>query len=69
MIDVVAKSLYVAEKQLNEAKAQYAVIVTRPTHHVSALTENCFYVIRQQFHGGVYHLVVAAKIGREIVKR
>ncbi len=68
MIDVVAKSLYAAEKQLNEAQIQYTVIVTRPTRHISALAEDCFYVIRQQFHDGVYHLVAAAKMGKESVK-
>ncbi|SFL72693.1 hypothetical protein [Pelosinus propionicus] len=68
MIDVVAKSLYVAEKQLNEAQIPYTVIVTRPTRHISDLSENCFYVIRQQFNNGVYHLVAAAKMGRESFK-
>lgn len=65
MIDTVAKPLYVAEKELDEAQIKYTVTITRPTRQVSSLEKDLFYVIRQQFNNGIYHLMVAAKMGRE----
>jgi hypothetical protein len=65
MIDTVAKPLDVVEKELDEAQIKYTVKITRPTRQVSGAEKDLFYVIRQQFNNGVYHLMVAAKMARE----
>jgi hypothetical protein len=64
MIDTVAKPLCIVKKKLDDAQIKYTVTITSPTRQVSDL-EDLFYVIRQQLHDGVYHLVVAAKMGKE----
>jgi hypothetical protein len=67
MIDTVAKPLCIVKKQLDDAQIKYKVSVTSPTRQVFDL-DDFFYVIRQQLHDGVYHLVVAAKMGKEKLK-
>jgi hypothetical protein len=65
IIDTVAKPFNVVEKQLDEAQIKYTVTITRPTRQVSGPEEDLFYVVRQKFNDGIYHLTVAAKMGRE----
>ena len=65
MIDTVAKPLYVVEKQLDEAQIKYTVTITRPTRQEAGLEEDLYYVIRQRFNNGIYHLVVAAKMSKK----
>jgi len=64
MIDTVAKPLCIVKKQLDDAQIKYTVTITSPTRQVSNL-EDSSYVIRQQLRDDVYHLVVAAKLGKE----
>lgn len=63
MIDTVARPLCIVKKQLDDAEIKYTVTITSPTRQISNL-EDFFYVIRQQIYDGVYHLVVAAKMGK-----
>lgn len=66
MIDTVAQPLCIVKKQLDEVNAKYTVTTTHPTRQVSSVKEDSFYIIRQQIDSnGVYHLVVAAKMGKE----
>lgn len=66
MIDTVGRSLCAVEKQMVELNAKYTVITTHPTRQVSSLQKDSFYIIRQQVDSdGTYHLVVAAKMGKE----
>jgi hypothetical protein len=64
MVDTVAKPLCIVKKQFDDAQVKYIVTITSPTRQISNL-EDFFYVIRQQICDGVYHLVVAAKMGKE----
>lgn len=65
MVNTVAQYLPTVRKQLDEMNVKYLISTTRPTRHVSNLDEDCLYVIRQQIDtNGVYHLTVAAKMGK-----
>lgn len=65
-MDSVAQSLEVVQKQLEHANLKYKITMTRPTRNLSNLDEDLLCVIRQQVDtDGVYHLVVAAKMGSE----
>lgn len=65
-MDTVAQCLSAVRKQLDEVNAKYVISMTRPTRNVSGLDEECLYVIRQTIDAqGVYHLVAAAKMGKE----
>lgn len=65
-MDSVAQSLAVIQKQLEHANLKYKITMTRPTRNVANLDESNLCVIRQQVDtDGIYHLVVAAKMGRE----
>jgi len=65
-VDTVAHCLVVAKEQLDEVNVKYIISMTRPTRNLSNLDENYLYVIRQRIDtDGVYHLIVAAKMGKE----
>jgi len=66
MVDTVAQCISAAKEQLNEVNAKYVISMTRPTRNLSNLDEERLYVIRQQIDtDGIYHLIVAAKMGKE----
>ena len=64
MIDAVAKPFALVKTQLDEAKINYKVTVSRPTRQADNLDESCPYVIRQRFDGDMYHLVTANKVAK-----
>ena len=65
-MDTVAQSLCTVKEKLDEVNAKYTVTISRPTRQVSNLEEESFYIIRQQVDSdGVYHLIAAAKMGKE----
>lgn len=66
MVDTVAQCLSAVKEQLDKVNAKYMVSITSPTRNLSRLDEDCLYVIRQQIDtDGVYHLIAAAKMGKE----
>ena len=66
MVDTVAQCLSIVKEQLDKINAKYIISMTAPTRNLTNLDENCPYVIRQQIDtDGVYHLVAAAKMGKE----
>jgi len=66
MVDTVAQCLSAVKKQLEEVNVTYIIAMTHPTRDVSNLDEDNLYVIRQQIQtDGVYHLIAAAKMGKE----
>jgi len=65
-LDIIAQCLSVVKEQLDEVNAQYLISITSPTRNLSKLDEDNLYVIRQQLDDdGVYHLIAAAKMGKE----
>ncbi len=66
-MDVVAQPLDEAVRLMKTLDAKYEINVTRPTRSIFAVEEDNFYVIRQHIDAdGIYHLVVAAKMGKEV---
>lgn len=66
-MDLVARPLNTAVELLEQLNLQYQVTITRPTRSLFAVEEDSFFVIRQHIDAdGKYHLVVAAKMGKEV---
>ncbi|EGO63184.1 hypothetical protein [Acetonema longum] len=58
-----------AEVQLQQNRIEYRCVAAHPSvspHKGFHLNENCWFVVRQRQEDGVYHLVVAAKMGKEV---
>ena len=58
-----------AESQLQQNQIEYRCIAAHPSVNPRKgfhLNENCWFVVRQHIDNGVYHLVVAAKMGKEV---
>jgi len=67
MLDLVAEQLSTAAALLTARKIEYTVSVTRPDRLSFALSADSLYIVRQtQNESGVYHLVVAAKMEKEV---
>ena len=58
--------LTVAENVLTAEGTPYVVIKTSPRSNKFQLLDDCQYVVRQTMQNGVCHLVVAAKMGKEV---
>lgn len=66
-MDVLAQSLQSAIQQLTDLNCKYTVKTTRPTRDYFKLEGDSLYVIRQHLAAdGAYHLVAAAKMGKEV---
>lgn len=52
--------------ELNDKKLHYIIVKTSPVKKSRALDEKNLYVVRQRLCEGVYQLVVAAKMGKEV---
>jgi hypothetical protein len=58
--------LTVAENVLTAEGIPFVVIKTSPRSNKFQLLDDCQYVLRQSIHDSVCHLVVAAKMGKEV---
>ncbi len=58
--------LSTAEKILTDANIPFKVVKILPRSKKFQLLDDCRYVLRQSFDDGVCHLVVAAKMGKEV---
>ena len=67
-MDAVGKILEEVTKQLDKLQIKHTVFITRPINRMFSIDENCLYVIRQHLDAdGVYHLVAAGKMGKEVL--
>nr|WP_092068263.1 hypothetical protein [Dendrosporobacter quercicolus]NSL47026.1 hypothetical protein [Dendrosporobacter quercicolus DSM 1736]SDL73135.1 hypothetical protein SAMN04488502_101678 [Dendrosporobacter quercicolus] len=67
-MDVLAQPLLTAKHKLSELNCQYTIKITRPTRSFFTVADDSLYVIRQRIDPeGVYHLVAAAKMGKEVL--
>ena len=61
-----AQCLSTVKEQFDGMNIQYSISIASPTRNLSSLDEDNLYVIRQQLDDeGVYHLIAAAKMGKE----
>ena len=58
--------LAAAVRILTDAGIQFRVVETRPCSTKFVLMGDCQYVLRQNFNEGICHLVIAAKMGKEV---
>ena len=66
-MDYVALPFTEAKQQLHKTNTPYTVTVTKPTRTGSSPSWEQYYVIKQRIDAdGVYHLVVAAKMRKEV---
>jgi hypothetical protein len=66
-LDTVGQGLPVVISQLEQLHIEYVIAMTSPTRNSLIIDKDCFYVIRQHVSAdGVYHLVAAAKMGKEV---
>jgi hypothetical protein len=66
-VETVGLSLATVIQQMNALNCPYTVKITRPTRDFFELEGDSLYVIRQQVDtDGTYHLVAAAKMGKEV---
>ena len=66
MTDVLMLPLVTAENVLTAAGIPFVVARTVPRSNKFQLLDDCQYVLRQIMQEGVCHLVVAAKMGKEV---
>ncbi|HWR43132.1 hypothetical protein [Sporomusa sp.] len=65
-MDTVAQPLSKVICKLEQANIKYAVTVTQPSRKTFQMQDDLF-VIRQQLDDdGIYNLIVAAKMGKEV---
>lgn len=66
-MDMVAQPLSAVIAHLDSQQLNYTITRTRPSKNVFNLMDNCLYVVRQTLDkAGVYHITVAAKMGKEV---
>lgn len=66
-VDTVGRPLQEAQTLLESRGFQYSVRITCPPRPTFKVEHECLYVVRQHLAAdGVYHLVVAAKMGKEV---
>ena len=66
MPDVLMLPLAAAAQILTDADIKICVVETRPCSNKFLLLGDCRHVLRQTLKEGVCHLVVAAKMGKEV---
>ena len=65
-MDTVAQPLSEVINKLEQSDRKYTVTVTKPSRNMFQL-DDTLYVIRQQVNAdGIYHLIAAAKMGKEV---
>lgn len=64
--DVMMLPIAAAVNVLENAGILVRIVKTDPCSNKFQLMGDCQYVLRQKFHDGVCHLVVAAKMGKEV---
>ena len=64
--DVMMLPIAAAVHVLENAGISFRIVKTDPCSNKFQLMGDCQYVMRQKFHDGVCHLVVAAKMGKEV---
>ena len=65
-MDTVAQPLSEVINKLEQNDSKYTVTVTKPSRNMFQL-DDTLYVIRQRVDAdGIYHLIAAAKMGREV---
>lgn len=66
MVDTVAQPLSKVIDRLEQANCKYNITVTKPSRELFQL-EDKLYVIKQQLDAdGIYNLIAAAKMGKEV---
>ncbi|TWH48631.1 hypothetical protein [Sporomusa sp. KB1] len=66
MVDTVAQPLSKVIGRLEQANCKYNITVTKPSRELFQL-EDKLYVIKQQLDAdGIYNLIAAAKMGKEV---
>ncbi|CQR71520.1 hypothetical protein SOV_18720 [Sporomusa ovata DSM 2662] len=66
MVDTVAQPLSKVICRLEQANCKYNITVTKPSRELFQL-EDKLYVIKQQLDAdGIYNLIAAAKMGKEV---
>lgn len=67
-MDSVGKPLTEVTEQLDKLHIKHTISITRPINRMFSVDENYLYVIRQHEDAdGVYHLVAAGKMGKEVL--
>ncbi|CVK17621.1 MULTISPECIES: hypothetical protein [Sporomusa] len=65
-MDTVAQPLSEVINKLEQNDSKYTVTITKPSRNMFQL-DDTLYVIRQQVDAdGIYHLIAAAKMGKEV---
>ncbi|SCM80428.1 conserved hypothetical protein [uncultured Sporomusa sp.] len=65
-MDTVAQPLSEVINKLEQNDSKYTVTVTKPSRNMFQL-DDTLYVIRQRVDAdGIYHLIAAAKMGKEV---
>ena len=64
--DVLMLPVAAAVTSLKDAGFEVHVVKANPCSNKFQLMGDCQYVLRQKYHDGVCHLVVAAKMGKEV---
>jgi len=66
-VDLVAYPLPQALALLDNQQLKYVITRTQPIQKNMTVQEDCLYVVRQTLdYEGIYHLAVAAKMGKEV---
>lgn len=66
-MNIVAYPLQEAERKLKAINSKYEITIARPKKVMSESYTEQFYVIRQQVDNeGIYHLTIAAKMGKGV---
>jgi hypothetical protein len=66
-MDTVAQPISAVIRQFESQQISYTVTRTRPSRNIFDITDDCLYVVRQTLDdSGVYHITVAAKMGKEV---
>jgi hypothetical protein len=58
--------LAAAVKVLTDRNIPVQIVETRPCSNKFILKDDCQYILRQNFRDGICHVVVAAKMGKEV---
>ena len=67
-MDMVAQPLQSILPELEARQISYTLSMTRPGRQTFPLLDDCLYVVRQTLDdNGIYHIVIAAKMGKEVL--
>ena len=67
ILSFVAKPVLEVTEYLSRRNKQYKIIRTKPVSNMFKIDDNELFVIRQKLIGDIYELVVAAKMGKEVL--